>query len=93
MQGVEAGTAADILPGHLPHHDFRIGINVEFPSFPLYGIQQGFHQGSVLGHIVVLVPDPLCDPDGAVRQTADHHPNTRRTRIPQAPAVHVSHQF
>jgi hypothetical protein len=93
MQGVEARTAADILPSHLPDYNFGIGINVEFLGFPLDGILQGFHQSGILGNVIVLAPDPFRDPDGTFRQTADYYANARRTRVSQASAVHIGHQF
>src|SRR5579864_4104048 len=93
VQRVEPRTAADILPGHLPDHYFRIGIYVQFVGFERHRVLQGFHQGGILGHVVVLVADPLSDAHRAAGAAANDDSNARRTRIPQATAVHIGHKL
>ena len=93
VEGIEAWTAADILPGHLPNNDLRVRVNVEFSGLKPDRVLQRFHQGCILSNIVVLVTDPFGDADGTIRHALDHNPNTRRPRISQASAVYIGNQF
>ena len=93
VQRIEARTAAGVFAGHLPYHHLGIRINVKFTGSKGNCVLQGFHQGSILGDVVVLVADPLGDSDGAAGATVDHDANTRRPGISQATAIHVGHEF
>jgi len=42
-----------------------------------HGAVQSLEQRNVLGDIIVLPSDPLCDSDCAVSRAVDYHPNTR----------------
>ena len=93
VQGVEARAAADILARHLPHHNFGIRINVEFPCVERDRVLQRFHQGRIFRDVVVLVADPFCNPYRTFRTPPDHDSNARRPGIPQATAVYIRYQF
>ena len=56
-------------------------------------VLEGFHEGHILGNIVVLIANPLGDAYRSSGAAADHDPNARRTRISQASAVHIGHQL
>src|SRR5579862_7439829 len=93
VQRVETRAATLILPGHLPHHHLRVGIDVQFSRLQRNRILQGFHQRCIFSDVVILMADPLGDADGALRQAADHYPNARRSWISQASTVYIGHQF
>ncbi len=93
VQGVKARAAADVFPGHLPDHNFRIRKDVEFLRLACHGILQGFHECRVLGDIVILMANPLGDADRTVCAAINDHSNARRARISQASAVYIGHQF
>jgi len=93
VQRVEPRTAAGILPRHLPHHYFRVGIDMQLLRLERYGVLQSFHQRGVFRDVVVLIADPLRDMYRTIDTPVDHHSNARRARISQAPAVDVGHQF
>src|SRR5580658_2001592 len=93
MQRVESLAAARILPGHLSHYNFRIRIHMQLLRLARYRVLQRFHQRRVLRDVVILMPNPFRDAHRSAGATADHHSNPRRPRIPQAPAVHISHQL
>jgi hypothetical protein len=41
-----------------------------------YGAVQSLEQRNVLGNVIVLPSDPLCDPDCAVSRAINYYPNT-----------------
>ena len=57
------------------------------------GTLQRLKQRHVLGDIVVLVPDPFGDSDGAVFRAADYHSNTRRAGIAERAAIDMGHEI
>jgi hypothetical protein len=93
VQGVEAWAAANILPGHLPHHHFGIGIDVQFLRFESNGVLQSFHERGIFRDVVILVADPFGDAYRAGFAAVDNNSNARRPGISQATAIHVSHQL
>lgn len=93
MQRVEARTAADILPPHLPDHDFGVRIDVKFRSVQGQGALQRLHESGVLGDVIVLVADPLRDSDLAALAPVDNDPNTGWPRISQRAAIYVGHEI
>jgi hypothetical protein len=93
MEGVEARTAANVLPTHLPDHDFRVRIDVKFRCVQGQGALQRFHESGVLSDVIVLVADPFCDSDLAALASVDHDPNTGWPRISQRAAIYVGHKI
>jgi hypothetical protein len=93
MQGVEAGTATEVLASHLADDDLGIRVNVQGLGLQGDGALQGFHERDVFGDVVILVADPLGDADGATGAAVDHHPNTRWPWIAQGTTVYVGHKF
>ena len=57
------------------------------------GALESFQEGEIFSDIVVLATDPLGDADFPAMRTIDDDANTSGPRIPQRPAVHVSHQI
>jgi hypothetical protein len=81
VQGVQTGTAALVFTGHLLDHDLGVRENVKPACFEGEGELQGFEEGDIFGHIIVLTPDPLGDPDGNGSGTLDNDSNTGRAGV------------
>jgi hypothetical protein len=54
---------------------------------------QRLKQSHVLGDIIVLVPDPFGNSDGAACGAADYHSYARRAGIPERAAIDVGHEI
>ena len=93
VQRVQARAATVVLAGHLLHDDFRVGIDVEGFGLDGDGVLQGFHEGNVLGDIVVLMPDPLGDSNGFAAQSLNHYANARWARVSVRPAIDIRDQI
>jgi hypothetical protein len=93
VERVEARAAADVLATHLADDDFGIGIDVEGFRLLSDGELQGFHEGDILGYIVILMADPFGDADGAAFAAVDDHSNTRWPWIAQGTTIHIGHEF
>jgi len=93
MQRIKPRTAATVLAAHLLDHDFRIWKDVQRSGLEPQGALQRFQQSHILGHVIVLAPDPFGDSDSAVRRSADNHSNSRRARIPKRAAIDVGHKI
>ena len=93
MQRIQARTSTAVLPRHLPHDHFGIGINMDCLGLQGDGTLQGFQEGEILGDVVILAADPLGDSDLAAMRIVDDYPNTGRSGIAQRPAIDVSHQI
>ena len=63
VERVQPWAATRILARHLTDYDLRVGENVQHLSLELQSVLQSFEQGDIFGNIVVLVPNPLRDPD------------------------------
>src|SRR5262249_50555124 len=63
VQRVEPGTAAGVLAGHLLDDQFRVRINAERGGIEVERALQGLKKSSVFGHVVIVMADPLGDPD------------------------------
>jgi len=75
VQGIQARTATGIFAQHLPHHHLRIRINVQRLGLQLERPLQRFQQRRILGHVVILVANPLCDSDRPAFAASNHHSN------------------
>ena len=93
MQGVEARTAAGILPPHLPDHDFRVRIDVKFRGVHGQSALQRLHQSGVFSDVIVLMADPFSNSDFAALAAVDHDPNTGWPRISQRATIYVGHKI
>src|SRR5271157_5244727 len=93
IQGVKTRAAAGVLARHLLDHDLRVGINAKGASVDRDGVLQGLEQRNVLGHVVVLVPDPSCNAGRFAVESSDHDSNTRRPGIPVRATVHIGYQI
>ena len=93
VQGVEPRAAAVVLALHLPDHYFRIRVDVEGTRFQCDSALQSLKQGYVFSDIIVLAADPASYLDDSAVAAVDHDSNTRRSRIPQRTAVHISYQI
>ena len=62
-------------------------------KFQLNGKMQGLEQRNVFGHIVVLVPDPLCDSDHLAIRLPDDHADSRWPRAAMGSTVNVRYQM
>jgi len=89
VEGIEAGAAAGILAVHLPNHHLGIGEDVQRRRLKANRVLQRFEQGGVLGHIVIVLPDPAGNPDLAPTGVLDDDTNTGRTRVAVGAAVDV----
>ena len=54
---------------------------------------QSLQQSDVLGDVIVLVSDPFCDSDGAVRRTVNDNANAGRAGIPERAAIDVGYEI
>lgn len=93
IQRVQLRAAAGVFSTHLLHDHFGIRKHVQRLGAESQGAVQRFQKRNILGDIVILVPDPLLDSDGAIFATINHHSNTRGTRIPQRAAIHVGNKI
>lgn len=61
VQGLQSPAAVGRYAPHLLDHNF--GIRVDLKRFGLQGLStlQGFQQDNILGHIVMMAPNPLGD--------------------------------
>jgi hypothetical protein len=55
------------------------------------GVLQRLQQGDVLGDVVILPPNPFCDPDCALGTAIDYNPDSRRTGTAERTAIDVGH--
>lgn len=93
VQGIEARAAAGVLARHLLHDQLRIGIDAERGGVQVNGALQGFKQGSIFSHIVVMVTDPLGDPDHLAIGLLNEYANARRARAAVGTAVNVCNEI
>ena len=80
MERIETRAAAAIFTRHLFDHNFRISVDVESSSFEGERNLQSFQQRGVFGHIVVMVADPLGDPNHFAIRLFDYYADARRSR-------------
>jgi len=93
MEGIETRAAADVFPVHLADDYFGVGVNVKLPGFKGQSALQGFQQGNIFGHVVILASNPLRDSDGRAFRSVKHHSNSGRPRISKRTAVYVGHHI
>ena len=93
MKGVEAWAATGVLAGHLANHHLRVGEDAQHLGFESEGVLQGFEQGDVLGYVVVLVPDPLRDPDLLTLGILDDDTNPRWSWTAMRAAINVGNKY
>src|SRR5579862_434792 len=75
MKRIKARAATNVLAGHLPHDDLRVGVNMQLVGFERNGVLQSFHERGVFGDVVVLVTDPLRDANRSTVAAVDDDPN------------------
>lgn len=93
MQRVKTRTAAGILTGHLLHHEFRIGVDVESSRLEIKRTLKSFEKRSVFGDIVVVMANPFRNADHFAIRLGDHHANARRTRAAVGTAIDMGDQI
>ena len=92
VEGVEAGAVAGVLAGHLADNHLRIGEDAQHLGVEREGMLQGLEQGNIFSYVVVLVADPLRDPDLLAVRVLDHNTNPRGTGIAVRSAVYVGNK-
>ncbi|HET8825028.1 MAG TPA: hypothetical protein VFM77_07860 [Terriglobales bacterium] len=66
---------------------------MKLPGLQRDSALQGLYKGEVLGYVIVLLADPLCDCDPLANGPLDNHSNARGSRVAQRPAIYVCHQI
>src|SRR5438067_8473435 len=79
VQGIQAGAAAGVLAVHLFYYQLGIGINPQRGRIQLNREVQGLEQCCVFGDVIILMSNPLCDPDDFTVRFYDNHPDPRRS--------------
>ena len=93
MEGVEAGTATGVLAGHLADYYLRVREDAQHFCFQAKRVLQGFQESDVLGDVVVLVADPLRDPDLLALGILDDDTDPRWSWTAMRAAVNVGNKF
>jgi len=89
VERVQPWAATRVLSGHLTDYYLRVGENVQHLSLQFQSVLQGFEQGDIFGDIVVLVPDPLRDPDFLASRILEHDANPGRSRTAMGTTINV----
>ena len=93
VQRIEPRGAALVLAGHLLDHEFGVRENLQGLGVELEGVLQGFKEGDVFGHVIVLVADPTGDADATAVRFFDYDADARRPRAPMTSAINVSYKM
>ncbi len=89
VERVQPWAAACVFAGHLADYHLRVGENVQHLSFQFQSMLQSFEQGDIFGNIVVLVPNPLRDPDLPALRILKHDANPGRSGTAMGTTINV----
>ena len=82
-----------IFSRHLFDHDFGIGKDMQCSRTEIQSELQRFEKRCVLGHVVVLVADPLRDPNLLTLGILDDDTDPRWSWTAMRAAVNVGNKF
>ena len=89
VERVQPWAATRVLAGHLTDYYLRVGEDAQHLSFQFQSVLQSFEQGDVFGNVVVLVPDPLRDPDLLALRILEHDANPGGSRTAMRATINV----
>ena len=93
VERIKPRAAAGIFAGHLLHHQLGIGVNTQRRGFQIQGALQGFQQGGIFGHIIVVMANPLGYPDQFSIRLFNQNANAGWPRTAVGATVDVSDEI
>ena len=93
VERIETWAATRVLARHLAHDYLGVGEDAQHFGLQMQGMLQSLKERDVLGYVVVLVADPLGDPDLFASGILKHHTDTRWSGTAMRSAVDVGYKY